>query len=139
MKPLRKFNAMTRETAENMKVPRSKIKLNGFDVSLQPFDGLVHYGYTGKGWIMWRDGAILGDGWADTNTSWFEMVARWLNDGLDAVGASPFVDLGFGAPKPNSKEFKRWLAYESRENGNNAAELRLDRLEVMVELKEILI
>lgn len=136
MKPLRRFNAMTRETSENMKVPRSQIKLNGVDVSLQLQDGMVRYGYTGKGWIMWRNSSILGDGWADTDINWFDRVARWLNDGLDAVGASPFVDLGFGAPKPNSKEFKRWLTYESREYGNNASELRIDKLELMQELKD---
>jgi hypothetical protein len=78
----------------------------------------------------------LGDGWADTNVQWFEMVANFLNEKHPLRHISPpFVDLGFGAPKPNSRRFNRWMNNEARENGFEAAEQKIERLDTILAIK----
>jgi hypothetical protein len=136
MKPPKAFNSITRDALANIKRQKTKTKINGFDPLTQPQDGFVRYGYTGRGWICWRDGEILGDGWADTDVKWFDRLAAFLNAKHELANEPSFVDLGFGAPRPNSKEFTRWLNSEVREYGYEAAEQRLERMDIIIEVKK---
>jgi hypothetical protein len=111
-----------------MKRDRLTPLLNGFDVKTYPHDGLAHFAYTGRGWVCWRDGIILGTGWADIDPRWFERLCRFIN-GQDV---SPFVYLGFGSPTFGSAQFARWLDKEAKIRGFAQSE---EKLEVLTEVK----
>lgn len=98
-----------------VKRPNSSLKrlprlLNGLELASLPHDGICHYGYTGKAWIMWRDGILLGFGDSNTDVYWIEGM---LNAANNEQGVT-FVDLLHGAPPPYTRAFARWHEKEEQ-------------------------
>lgn len=121
---------MSRYTRIGMKKDRRTPLLNGFDVKELVSDGLAHFAYTGRGWICWRDGVLLGIGWADVDPEWFNRLCSFLNK--TPVDGSAFVYLGHGNPKFGSEMFSRWLDKEAQIRGHVVSESRLDVLNEIV-------
>lgn len=124
------FNKMTREATASMKKDRLTPLLNGFDYKSHAQDGLAHFTYTGRGWLCWRDGVILGTGWADINPRWFESLCSFINGKPDGA----FVFIGHGSPVFGSRKFYKWLETEGKERGYSASESQIDMTELIREL-----
>jgi len=93
---------------------RLKKYLNGIDLaSATPSDGICHFGWSGKAWLLWRDAVVLGFGQGCSDVYWIERLVSFLNAGK----ASGFVDLGFKAPEPGSKEFVQWQLKAEKQHG----------------------
>lgn len=128
------FNRFAENDPKPIASSRVKPALNGFDPKKLSSDGLLHYGWTGKAWIIWLDGDVLAFGDIFTDVFWVYRLCSAINKHQGTC----FIDLGHEAPEAGSKELKRWLKKQEKQLIYGSDEDEESDIEIIDYLNQIL-